>query len=192
MHGVHAAFALDGFKEHGHYIGVAFGGLFQCLDVVHRYANEPFHQGAKAGLHLGVAGGAQGGNGAAVEGLLVHHDFGALNAFVVAKFACQLQGGFVGFQARRAEEHTAHAGTLDQQLGQLFLQGDVVVVGGVDQLGDLVLQRGDQLGVVVAHGVDGNTAQCIQVLAAIDVPHAAALTMAQGDGQSAIGVHHVG
>jgi hypothetical protein len=28
-HGVHAAFALDGFKEHGHHVGVAFGGRFE-------------------------------------------------------------------------------------------------------------------------------------------------------------------
>ena len=29
VHGVHAAFALNGLKEHGHHIGVAFGGRFE-------------------------------------------------------------------------------------------------------------------------------------------------------------------
>ncbi len=57
MHRVHAAFALDGFKEHGHDIRVAFGGFFQCVDVIHRHADKAFHQRAEAGLHFGVAGG---------------------------------------------------------------------------------------------------------------------------------------
>ncbi len=93
-----------------------------------------------------------------MERFFVHHHFGALNALVVAELAGQLQGGFVGFQAGGAEKHIRHARALYQQLGQLFLQGDVVVVGGVDQLGQLVLQSGHELGVVVAQGVDRDAA----------------------------------
>jgi len=48
--------------------------------------------------------------------------------------------------------------------------GHVVVVGGVDQLGQLVLQRGHQLGVVVAQGVDGDAAQRVQVFACRSCP----------------------
>jgi hypothetical protein len=40
-----------------------------------------------------------------------------------------------------------------------LLQRHLVVVGGVDQLGDLVLQRRHQLGVVVAQRVDGDAAR---------------------------------
>jgi hypothetical protein len=49
-------------------------------------------------------------------------------------------------------------------LAASFSAGHVVVVAGVDQLGDLVLQRRHQLGVVVAQGVDGDAAQAVQVL----------------------------
>jgi hypothetical protein len=59
----------------------------------------------------------------------------------------------------------------------------------VDELADLVLQRGHQLGVVVAQGVDGDAAQRVQVLLAVDVPDAAALAVRQRDGQAAVGVH---
>jgi hypothetical protein len=72
------------------------------------------------------------------------------------------------------------------------LVGHVVVVGGVDDLGDLVLQRGHQLGVVVAQRIDGNAAQRVQVLLAVHVPHAAALAMRQRNRHAAVGVHGVG
>ena len=62
----------------------------------------------------------------------------------------------------------------------------------MDQPGQLVLQRGHQLGVVVAQCVDGNAAERIQVFFAVDIPDAAALAMRQGNWQAAIGWHHMG
>ena len=106
--------------------------------------------------------------------------------------ARDLDGGLVGLQARAAEEDIGHLRALGQQLGQRFLAGHVVVVGGVDELGHLVLQRRHQLGVVVAQRVHCNAAQRIEVLLAVDVPHAAALASLQSDRYAAIGVHHVG
>ena len=121
VHRVDSAFALDGLKEHRHHVGVVGGGSLQRLNVVDRDADEAFHQRTKTGLHLGVAGGAQGGDGATVKGFFVNHDLRALNALVVAKFAGQFQSGFVGLQAGGAEEHIGHAGAFDQQARQLFL-----------------------------------------------------------------------
>jgi len=72
-HGVDAALTLD---ENGHHIGVADGGLLERLNVVQWYADETFHQWAEALLNLLVAGGTQGGDVAAKEGLLVDHDCG--------------------------------------------------------------------------------------------------------------------
>ncbi len=59
-------------------------------------------------------------------------------------------------------------------------------------LAKLILQGGDELGVGVAQGVDGDAAQTVQVLLAVDVPDAAALAMRQGDRQAAVGVHDMG
>jgi len=69
--------------------------------------------------------------------------------------------------------------------------GHMEVVAAVDHFGQLVLQCGDQIGVVVPQGVDRNARQRIQVGLAIDVPHPATLTMTECDWQSAIGVHGV-
>ena len=68
----------------------------------------------------------------------------------------------------------------------------MVVIGRVDQPGHLVLQGGNEFRVVVAQCVDGDAAQGIQVLSTVHIPHAAALSVRKGYGQTAIGVHHVG
>ena len=65
------------------------------------------------------------------------------------------------------------------------------VVAAVDHFGQLVLQRGHQIRVVVAQGIHCNAGQRIQIGLAIDVPNSATLTMAECDRQSAIGVHGV-
>ena len=192
MHGVHAAFALDRFKEHSHDVRVAFGGCLQGFDVVDGHADKSFDQRTKPSLYFGVARGAQRGNGATMKSLFVDHDFRALNATVMAELARQLQRRFVRFQAGGAEEDVGHAGALDQQAGQHFLVRHMVVVGGVDQLGQLVLQRRHQLGVVVAQGIDCNPAQRIQIFAPVGIPYAATLAVRHGNGQAAVGVHHVG
>ena len=103
--------------------------------VVQRHAHEAFDQRAEAGLDLGVAGGRQGGDRAAVEGLLVDDDLGPLDALVVAELARDLQRRLVGLQAGVAEEGAGQARDLAQLGRQLLLQRHLVVVGAVDQLG---------------------------------------------------------
>ena len=189
---VDATFTLDRLQKYRHHVGVTGGGRLQTGQVIERHADETFHQRAKASLHLGVAGGAEGGNGAAVEGFLVHHDLGPFNTLVMAELARHLERGLVRLQPGGTEKHIAHARQLNQFRSQRFLVGDMVVVGGVDQLGQLILQGWHQLGVVMAQCVDSNAAQSIQVLFAVDIPDAAALTVRQRDGHSVVGVHHMG
>jgi hypothetical protein len=107
----------------------------------------------------------------------------------MAVLACDLERGLVGFQARVAEEGVGQARELGQPGAELLLQRHAVVVGAVDELGDLVLQRRHQLGMGVAQRVDGDAAQAIEVLLAVGVPHPAALAMRHRDGQAAVGVH---
>ena len=192
MHGVDAAFTLDGLEEHGHHVRVVLCRRPQCVDVVEWYTYEPLHQRAEAGLYLGVASGAQRGDAAAMEGVLVDHDLGAVDAFVVAELARQFERRFVCFQPGGAEEHVGHAGEFNQPLGQDLLVRHVVIIAAVDDLAQLVLQGRHQFGVVVPQGVHRNAAQCVQVFATIHIPHPAALAMRQGNRQTAIGVHDMG
>ena len=87
VHRVHAAFALDGFKKHGHHIGIVFSGLFQSRNVIQGHAQEALHQGSKTLLNFGVARGTQGGNAAAVKGFFVDHDDRIVDAFVMTELA---------------------------------------------------------------------------------------------------------
>ena len=58
MHGVHAAFALNGFEKHGNYVGVAFGSALQGGNIVAWHADKALNQRAKTSLYFRVGGGA--------------------------------------------------------------------------------------------------------------------------------------
>jgi hypothetical protein len=183
---------MDDLEEHGDDVRIARRHLFDRRRVVQRHAHEPFDQRLEAGLHLGIAGGRQRRDGAAVEGLLVDHDLGALDALVVAVLARDLDRAFVRLEAGIAEEDVGQAGDLAQLGGQALLQGRAVVVGGVDQLAHLLLQRGHQLGVGVSQRVDRDAGERIEVLLAVGVPDPAASAVRQGHRQAAVGLHHMG
>src|SRR4051812_46091110 len=71
---------------------------------------------------------------------------------------------------------------VDQQLGQVDLGLGVVQVGGVDQGGDLLLYHLYQRRWAVAEDVDGDAAKEVEILPALVVPDANALTAHKGDG----------
>ena len=104
---------------------VAFDGL----DVVQRHADETLDQRAKAAVDLGVAGGRHGGDGAAVEGLFVHHDLGFGDALVHAVFACDLDGGLVGFQPELQKNTLVMPERSTSLAASCFPAAAVVVVG---------------------------------------------------------------
>jgi len=112
-----------------------------------------------------------------VKGFFIDHDLRVVDAFVVTILARHFDGSFIGFQPGRAKESIAKTRSFDQQTGQFLLQGDVIVVGAVDQLADLILQGRHQLRVVVPKRVDRDTAQTIEIGLAVDVPNAAPLSM---------------
>ncbi|EWS53574.1 hypothetical protein X551_03632 [Methylibium sp. T29] len=190
--GVDAALALDHLEEDRHHVRPRLGRFLDRRHVVQRHPHEALHQRPEAGLHLGVAGGRQRGDRAAVKGLLVDDDLRAVDALVVTELARDLQRGLVGLQPGAAEKGIGQPAQIAQPGGELLLQRRLVVVRAVDQLADLVGQRRHQPRVGVAQGVDGDPAQRVEVLAAFGVPHAAALAMRQRERQAAVGVHHVG
>ena len=106
-----------------------------------------------------------------MEGFLKNHDFWALNAFVMAEFACHLERGFVGFQPGVAKEHVAHTGERHQLVSELLLQRDVVIVAAVHDFADLVLQGRHEFGVVVSQGVDRDARQCLEIAFTVGIPY---------------------
>ena len=81
---------------------------------------KPSTSGPKPACTLGLPVALRVAMRAAMKGLLVDHDLGALDALVVAELARQLQRRLVGFQAGGAEEHVGHARQLHQLGGQLL------------------------------------------------------------------------
>jgi hypothetical protein len=191
-HRIDATFTLNGLKEHGDHVGVAFGGFLQRFNVVEGHPNEAFDQGPKPFCTFSLP--------VALKVAMLR-PWKAFSYTTISGFSMPLswpnlrasfKRRFVGFQAGAAEEHVGQPGQLDQFRGQLLLVGHMVVVATVDDLADLVLQRRHQFGVVMAQGVDGDAAESVQVGFAVDVPDAAALAMTQRNGQAAIGIHGVG
>jgi len=98
-----------------------------------------------------------------VERRLVDDDLGALDALVVTELARDLERRLVGLEARVAEERVRKTRELAQLGRQLLLERDQVVVRAVDQLADLVVERGDQPRMGVAQRVDRDPAERIEV-----------------------------
>ena len=85
-----------------------------------------------------LAGGGQGGKGAAMERVDQRQNFvavGTIGGHTV--FAGALDGAFVGFGTRVAEKHLVKPGAGAQPLGQLAAGGGVIQVGRMLQTGGL-------------------------------------------------------
>jgi len=105
---------------------VVLGDLADGLDVLVGHADEALHQRLETGLGLAVAGGRQGGQGAAVKGFFHDDDDRRIDALLMAEEAGQLDGGLVGFATGVAEKDLFHAGKPGQTIGKLLLQGNPV------------------------------------------------------------------
>ena len=163
--------------------------MAQGLDVVARRPDEPRDQRLEARLYLAVAGGAQGGQGAAVEGSLQYHDGGLVDLALVAVQARQLDGRLVGLGAGVAKEAVVHARHATQGRAQLLLGLYAVQVGGVDQFVRLLPYGGSDRRVGVAQAVDGDAGYGVQVAASLAVIQVYTLAVTEGHRQPRIGLH---
>ena len=106
-----------------------------------------------------LTGGLQGGDGAAVEGVVEGDDGGTTHAVLVkAVLSSQLDDALVGFAAAVGEEHGGHAGALAQLFGYLGVRLGVEQVGGVLKLLCLLADRLHPGGVAVAQAGDTDAA----------------------------------
>ena len=126
-----------------------------------------------------------------MKGAVENDDFGHLHAALVAEQPGHLDGGFVGLKARVAEKHVAQTTALNQHSGQLLLQLDVVEVGGMDDLADLLAQGGHQARVGMAQRVDRNACQAVEVAARVVAVKPDSIAVAETDRRFAVGVHQI-
>ena len=73
----------------------------------------------------------------------------------------------------------------------MFLLGDAVQIGGVDQAPGLLADGGDDARMGVAETGDGDAGQGVEVLATLGVPDPHALTAGERHGQPAVRVHQM-
>jgi len=188
---IDAAFALDGFDQHGNDVAIQLGDVLDVVDVVVGHAQETCNQRLKACLDFTIAGGAQGGQRTAVEAAFGNDDLRFLDALVVAVQTGNFDRCLVGFRAGIAEENPVHFGQFAEFVCQHFLLWNTVDIGAVHQQMRLF---GDGLGngwVSMAQTAYCDAAERVQILVAVAVPQIAALSPVDGDGKAIVGVHRV-
>jgi hypothetical protein len=131
-----AAFALEGFQQHGHSsVAVLLQRGLKAADVVVIEVGKTIGQGFKAAVVFRLACGGDGRQGAAMEAGSGGQDQWLVDATAaVAVLAGQLDGGLIGFGAGVAEEHLIAAAVGRNPARQLFLLTDAIQVGNVLQL----------------------------------------------------------
>ena len=136
----------------------AVSGPIACSTAA-RSANgtwsKPSTGGTEAFQILGVAGGRDGRQRAAVEGAFEGDDAPALRlAAHIVIAPGRLDRGLAGFRARIAEEDAVGERRRDEPLRQPLLVGDAIEVGGVPELLRLLGQGRDEPGVRMTQNVD--------------------------------------
>ena len=105
-------------------------------------------------------------------------------------FSRQFDGSFIGFRSGVAEEDAVGAAVIHQPLRQLFLFRNPVQVGDVLKTAKLPLQLAPHHSVAVAQGVRGDPCDGVQIALTAIVPDPAPLAADEGEGKTAVGVHH--
>ena len=190
-----AALALHRLQQHRAHRGVERG--HEGVDVVEGHVTEAVGHGREGLMLLGLAGGGQRGQRAAVERSVGGHHRVAAPPGVLAS---QLEGGLHRLRAGVLEQDPARFGVAagpgpDQPVECLHDLGRRLVgeqVGGVDQRRRL---GGDGLGhrrVGVAQPGDGQAAQEVEVAPAAVVPQLGSLAPHEGHRRGPVVVHQGG
>ncbi len=191
MADVDAAFALEQFDQHCHHAAVHLGHAPHRLEIVERHAHEACDQRLETRLHLATAGGGECSDGSPVERSFQHHDGRGLDVLLVAVEPRKLDRRFIRLGAGVAEKDVFHAREGAEPVGELFLQRDLVEVGGMDELAQLLAQHCDVFRVAVAETAHRDAGHRVEITLAVRVPQPRALAAFERDGQPGVSVHHV-
>src|SRR5207302_9968058 len=113
---------------------------------------------------LGRAAGGAGRDGAAVEGACRGDELERAVAVAWAPFAGQLDGRFIRFGARVAEEDARGERELDQAPRQVDLRLREIEIGRVDQRAALCADRADHVRMRVPEQVDRDSCDEVEIL----------------------------
>ena len=163
----------------------------QGVRVVAGHDHEPRRQRPEEVLAGEPRSGGEGGEGAAVEGVVEDDDLGAIDVPRMSVPADQLDRAFVRLRARVAEEGAAAERRFDQPLGQDHRGLGVEEVRGPAERRGLLADRGDDRRIAVAGVVDRQAAEQVDVGAAIRVPEDRALTADELDRETRVRRHRV-
>ena len=146
---------------------------------------EALCQGKEILVEPFLPGGSQGGEGAAVEGVVQSDDL--VSAPLLAVLAGYLDSALVGLGAGVAEKGFRHAGGLGELLGQGGVLRAVVVVAQVLDGARLARHSLDPLRVAVSQGVDADACGEVDVFLAVHIPGPGVAPLDQGGVHPAIG-----
>ncbi len=158
-------------------------------EVVVGHVDEAGHHGLEAGMILGLGGGGERGEGAAVKAPFHRHDFEPPGLAAVG--AGQLDGGLVGLGAAVAEEALRPEGSLGELLRQSALGLHVPGVGHVNEPADLFANGRDNALGAMAQQVAAPAGKEVEITVSLGVPHRGALAANQADGEPSIVGYHV-
>ena len=186
-----AAFALNGLQQKGGGLGADRSGKF--IRIVEFEMAKAGEERVKSFLHLGLTGGGEGAEGAAVEGALEGEDFVASVSILVGpgvtKAAGKLDEAIVGLRAGVSEEDLTRKlqAFLHEALCEFCLLVDLVEIRTMDQFGGLL---GDGLGEGVVSMTEGAGCEAraeIEVAIALGIPEQGALASHRRDGKLGVG-----
>ena len=190
VQGQHAALPLNELEHHGAH--VVAGHRLHAVQVVGIGIAETLGEGEEIVVELVLTGGGEGGQGAAMEGVVQGEDGAtALAVFVIGVLPGQLDHGLVALGPGVGEHHVGHARPGAQLLGHLGIGLGVVQVGDVGQLGGLGGHRVHPGLIVIAQGAHADAGGEVDVLLPGHVPHGGPLAVVHGHGEAAVGGHHI-
>ena len=188
---------MQGFNQNGRDRGtglfVAVDQGFEGLQIVVGEIIKPGHHGLKTLVVLGLTGGGDRRERAAMEAGCCREDHRLFDAApLMAVLARQLDRGLIGFGAGIAEEDAVGTAVAHQPAGQLFLFRNPIEVGHMLEPSQLLAQSPLHGPVAVAQGAGGNASNSIQVAPPLGVLDPAALSLGQSQRETAVGVHDGG
>src|SRR5579883_911516 len=135
------------------------------------------HRRFKPFLHLLLSCGGDGCQGPPMEGIDGGDDLET--AFVMAKFARELEQAFVRLDAAVGKETFSRTDEFDQSLRETALRRVIIKIGNVHQLARLLDQRLGNRGRSVPERADRNATAQVEIPFARDIPKLAADAVAE-------------
>src|SRR5271168_174010 len=189
--GVDAAFTLNRFQEEGANGVVEF--RFEIGDVVEADEVDAGDDGSEGGAVFFGGSDADGAESAAVKGIFEREEAVFLRGgvgsvvFRAATEAGELHGAIDGFRAAVGEEDAVEAGALGEFSGERALKLVVKEIGEMHGAGGFAADDFYDAWVRVAEGVDGDTAEKIEILFSGGVEDVAALAVGEEHGLALVG-----